>query len=98
MMFLYHIAFALGLIAISTGALLFAYGSSKDVGLAKLLGLIVIILSILSTLCTGYYGMKSWQGGYFQGPPAAMSKMNNGKNMNTMEQTNKKQVKEKTKP
>ncbi|HHY0177173.1 MULTISPECIES: hypothetical protein [Legionella] len=68
-MFQFHTAFSLGLIALSAGTALWVWAKQqKGVGLATILGLLVILFSMTSTLCTVYYGIKYWQQGYFQSP------------------------------
>lgn len=70
-MFLFHAAYSLGMIALTTGTALYiwsARNSGAGVGLAKLIGILVIIFSIGSTLCTVYYGIKYWSQGYFENP------------------------------
>ncbi|EKD72593.1 MAG: hypothetical protein ACD_45C00631G0002 [uncultured bacterium] len=48
------------------------------VSFAKLIGILVIIFSITSTLCTSYYGVIYWWQGYFKSP-MAMHEMDNAK-------------------
>ncbi|CAM3017721.1 MULTISPECIES: hypothetical protein [Legionella] len=68
-MFQFHIAFSLGLIALSAGTVLFSWSKQQDSsGFAKTIGVLIIIFSITSTLCTVYYGIKYWQQGSFQSP------------------------------
>ncbi|EKD71717.1 MAG: hypothetical protein ACD_46C00113G0002 [uncultured bacterium] len=72
MMFLFHIAFTLGLIALAIGTLLYMWSlpseSRAGVILAKWVGLIVTIFAILALLCIGYYGIKYGLEGYLQSP------------------------------
>lgn len=67
-MFMFHIAFSLGLIALSAGIALYVVCKKiPGSGLAKLVAFLIIIFSLLSTLCTSYYGFKYWQaGGHMQ--------------------------------
>lgn len=77
-MFLFHAAFSLGLISLTAGTALYAWASCTEgagTGLAKLIGIFVIIFSITSTLCTAYYGVIYWQKGYFQNPMNMMHDM-----------------------
>lgn len=71
-MFPFHAAFSLGMIALTGGTALYAWSSSRTgnegMGFAKLIGILVIIFSITSTLCTVYYGVKYWWEGDFQTP------------------------------
>lgn len=91
-MFLFHAAYSLGMIALTAGTALYVWSarnSGAGVGLAKLIGILVIIFSIGSTLCTSYYGIKYWSQGYFQSPMEMHGMMNN-KN-NTQQDTAKQQ-------
>lgn len=91
-MFLFHVAYSLGMIAVSAGTALYVWSARNNgagVGLAKLIGILVVIFSIVSTLCTSYYGVKYWQAGYFQSPMEVHGMMNN-KN-NTQQDISKKQ-------
>ncbi|OGT58229.1 MAG: hypothetical protein A3F43_00590 [Gammaproteobacteria bacterium RIFCSPHIGHO2_12_FULL_42_10] len=68
-MFMFHAAFALGLIALtaSTALLMWSkhlYGAGA--GFAKVIAMLVIIFSIASVICTLACGFKYWQQGYFQ--------------------------------
>lgn len=68
-MFMYHSALALGLIALAAGCALFVLGHRTETcgkRLAKFFGVIIIILSVLSTACTLYYGLMFWKSGMFQ--------------------------------
>jgi hypothetical protein len=72
-MFAFHAAFALGMISLTMGTALYAWASSRHEpgrGFARLIGVLVILFSLTSTLCTVYYGIKYWKEGYFQGPMA----------------------------
>jgi hypothetical protein len=75
-MFTFHAAFSLGMIALTSGTALCAWSSSRPegagMGFAKLIGILVIIFSITSTVCTVYYGVRYWWEGYFQSPMAMM--------------------------
>ena len=74
-MFLFHAAYSLGLIALTAGTALYiwsARNSGAGVGLAKLIGVIVIIFAIGSTLCAAYFGIQYWTQGYFQSPMGMM--------------------------
>jgi hypothetical protein len=76
-MFLFHVAFSLGMIALTCGTALYVW-SARDRGtgtdFAKLIGILVIIFSITSILCTSYYGVMYWQDGYFKSPMAMHKK------------------------
>lgn len=74
-MFLFHIAFALGLIALALGVyfLVWACSEKDGAGVAKTFGYIIVILAIISLLCTFYYNMKLWKAGYYQVFPRVMT-------------------------
>lgn len=77
MMFLFHTAMALGLIAFSLGLSLIVWGLRNEgagVQLAKVLGSLVAIIAMISMLCSSYYVIKYWHEGYFESP-AAMEKV-----------------------
>ena len=65
-MFLFHIAFALGLMAIASGFFLFGYAHKMESGLGKLFGVLIVIFALLSTICTAYYQVMLWTGGVYQ--------------------------------
>ncbi len=66
MMFQFHIALALGLIALSSGVALFVWSDKHSgSGLAKILGFLIVIMSIFSTACTVYCGVTYWKQGDF---------------------------------
>jgi hypothetical protein len=77
MMFLFHIAIAMGFMVFLFGISLFIWGLRHEgagVPLAKVLGSLVAILAVIGILCSGYYGIKYWHEGYFE-TPAAMGKV-----------------------
>lgn len=83
-MFMFHVAFSLGLIALTAGTALFIWSKHVDAagsGLAKVIGTLVIIFAIGSTLCTIYYGVKYWQQGDFQSPVGMMHGIMDGNGM-----------------
>ncbi len=61
-MLLLHIGFSLGLIALVAGASLYLWSVRAEAGagiaFAKVIGIIVIILSIIDLLCTIYGGIR----------------------------------------
>lgn len=64
MMFQFHIAVALGLIALASGVALCVWPDRQSCsGLAKFLGFIIVVMSILSTACTVYCGITYWKQG-----------------------------------
>ena len=65
-MFQFHIALALGLIALSSGIAIFNCSDKHSCsGLAKFLGFLIVITSIVSTVCTVYCGVTGWKQGTF---------------------------------
>lgn len=67
-MFLFHIAYALGLIALAVGIIMIAWSlrnEGKGVGLVKIFGYIISIIAIIAMLCTTYYGILYWSKGNF---------------------------------
>lgn len=75
MMFLLDAAFAIELIALTVGAGLLIWslrnqGSGRTLG--KVIGFLVLVLSIFVLLCTSYYGLKYWAEGYLE-PSANIS-------------------------
>ena len=68
-MFLFHVALSLGLIGLVAATFLYTWAScSKGCGhcFAKIIGIIVIILSIAGIACTYYSGMQYWKSGAFE--------------------------------
>lgn len=68
---MYHVALALSLIALTGGSALYLYAKScegKGTCFAALIAIIVIILSLVSTVCTIYFGVQMWK----MGPPPMM--------------------------
>ncbi|AWN72383.1 hypothetical protein LEAN103870_12780 [Legionella anisa] len=77
MMFLFHIAITMGFIAFILSISLLIWGlrhQGAGVSLAKVLGSLIAVLSVIGVLCSGYYGIKYWHEGYFE-TPAAMEKV-----------------------
>ena len=70
-MFQADLAFTAELIAIGVGAafIIWAYRSEgAGLVLAKIVGYVILILAILTLLCTTYYATNYWAGGYFKTP------------------------------
>ena len=86
-MFLFHLAFAVSLLALTAGLFLFAWAIRlKDgvgVGLTKLLGAIVVILAVGNLICVSYTGAKLKKEGFFLSP-MTMSAMTSMKMQNQM--------------
>ncbi len=62
-MFVSHITFVLSLMALVAGTFLYVWalrngGAGKT--LAAVVGFIVVVLSVISILCNGYYSYKFW--------------------------------------
>lgn len=71
LMFNFHIAFSLALIALALSvAVLILSKAHENAGtaLVKSILYIVIVAAILNALCTSYYAVKYWAGGYFDKP------------------------------
>ncbi|EKE01954.1 MAG: hypothetical protein ACD_21C00015G0001 [uncultured bacterium] len=71
LMFNFHTAFSLGLIALSLGAAILIWSKSyenMDMRLPKIIGYLVIIISVPNLLCTGYYAAHYKLGGHFDKP------------------------------
>jgi hypothetical protein len=71
MIFSANLALALGLIALVCGTYLLARAGGEEMcckGFAKVVGTVVVILSILSILCTGFYSFRYLEEGYFLTP------------------------------
>jgi len=78
MMFMFHTAYALYLLSLAAGLGLFIWSSrnvGKGVGIAKFFSVIIMLLSILGIACTGYFGTKYWQEGYFSVPTDMMHRV-----------------------
>lgn len=60
MMFNAHIAFAVQLIALGVGALVYTKGVDKKIGFVRGVGMIIMILALISILCTVYYSYLYW--------------------------------------
>jgi hypothetical protein len=66
MMFQFHIALALGLIALASGVALFGCSEKHSCsGFAKILGFFIVIMALFSTACTVYCGVTYWNKGAF---------------------------------
>ncbi|MDX1901306.1 MAG: hypothetical protein SFW66_04760 [Gammaproteobacteria bacterium] len=69
-MFVFHIAFSLTLIALLGGCFLYmkaaAHHKEAGAGFAKLIAVLVILVSLVSSVCISYCGIKLWQSGVFQ--------------------------------
>jgi hypothetical protein len=64
MMMIFHLALSLELIALVLGVGLYVWShqvQGNGTGLARVIGLIVVVISILGVLCTSYSGYKAWQ-------------------------------------
>lgn len=71
MMFMFHSAEMLGLIAIALGIMLVVWAlrnEGNSTGLSKVFGWLIVIIGILGELCSSYYAIKYWYAGYFQMP------------------------------
>src|SRR4030067_3039709 len=76
LMFCFHIAFSVGLIALASSAAILIWAKVHEnvgTGLAKSIGYLVVLFSVLNIACTGYCAFKYWQQGYFDKPCPMMS-------------------------
>lgn len=74
-MFLFHIGFSLELIALTVGTALYVWGKRNNgagTGLAKLIGFLVLLLSLIAVICTIYFNFKIWQEVRAGGPMGMM--------------------------
>lgn len=95
LMFNFHIVFSLGLIALASGAAILIWSEVHDsvgTSLTKVIGYIIIIVSVLNILCVGYWAIKYEYAGYFDKPypmmmqsPMMRGRMMGGKNMSMMQ-------------
>ena len=79
-MFMFHIAVALGLMALAAGIFLYSWSSCQtgsNTCFAKLIGFIIILIASLSTICTLYCGFMLYQSGHLL--HAGMKCMESGK-------------------
>ncbi|MHB1222403.1 MAG: hypothetical protein ACYC0J_10445 [Gammaproteobacteria bacterium] len=70
-MFMFHVALSLCLIALTAGSALYVFSArceGRGTCFANLVAIVVIVLSIITSLCTMYYGVKAWQQGSEQCP------------------------------
>ena len=97
-MFMFHVALALSLIALTAGSALYVFSSrcdGKGTCFANVIAILVILLSIASSICTLYCGFKAWVGAE-QCPMCMMhgmqtqdkSMMGDQKSMNMMQNKN----------
>ncbi len=92
MMYEFHIALALGLIALSSGVALFVWHDRRHVGasFSKTLGVIVFVIALLSIACTIYCGVMDWLEGDFKSHSSMRQSMPTGttNSTDTTNQTN----------
>lgn len=86
MMFEFHTAFSAALISLLAGTVFLIWLKKQDAGnvLAKLVGYVVVILSISSLLCASYYGIRYWEDGYFKAPMIIEMRRGPGSGMGMM--------------
>lgn len=87
-MFQADTAFAAELIALVLGTGLLIWVKDKklsNTGFANIVAYFVIVASIVSMLCTGYYSFRYWEDGYFHSKPMPMNMMNQPNDKNSME-------------
>lgn len=77
-MFIMHISalFAYSILLASTALIIWSLRHKGDgSALGKFVGSFVFILTLLSMLCIGYYGLKYWTQGNFETPTSAPMEM-----------------------
>ena len=88
LMFCFHIAFSVGLIALASSAAILIWAKVHEnvgTGLAKSIGYLVVLFSVLNIACTSYCAFKYWQQGYFdKSYPMMSGQMMDAKNMPMM--------------
>lgn len=70
-MFLFHIGFSLELIALIAGSALYIWGirnKGEGTSFARIIGFLVVILAIISIVCSSYFNMKFWREFNANGP------------------------------
>jgi hypothetical protein len=67
-MFQLHTAYSLELLVLATGFALIYFGSKQASALLKMGGYVLTVLTTLNMLCTLYYAVRYWEGGYFKTP------------------------------
>jgi hypothetical protein len=63
-MFLFHVAFPLGLMALVAGTWLYVWATNiegEGTGFAKLIGVLVILFAITNTVCVSYFSYRMFQ-------------------------------------
>lgn len=76
-MFLFHVAFSLNMLALCAGTAVYIWSDRNNgagSSLAKIIGTLVILFSVISIFCTVYFGMRYWAEGYYDNP-MMMSRM-----------------------
>jgi hypothetical protein len=67
-MFQMHTAYSLELLVFGGGLVLIYFGVKQASQILKVGGYILTVLTALNMLCTLYYGVRYWQGGYYKTP------------------------------
>lgn len=71
LVFMFHIAFGILLIALVAGVALIFKAKKYDSKLGKVLGVLIVLFALGHLACTSYFGMSYWKKGYFEMPMAA---------------------------
>lgn len=82
MMFIMHLSFSIGLIALMGALSMFIWGLRTEgpgKELAKFFGILITVFIIIDFICIGYYALNYWREGYFENPTTMMS---HGNSMN----------------
>lgn len=68
-MFVFHVAFSLALLTLIGGCFLYmkasSYKKEAGAGFSKLIGLLIIIVSLFNVFCISYNSYKLWQLGFY---------------------------------
>ncbi len=84
MIFEYHIAFALQLLALASGIVILSFARRPNQAKDSLLtigGIVIIIATLLAMACNIYYATRYWEDGYFKNPQVHQCKMMHPKGM-----------------
>lgn len=66
-MFMFHMIFAFSLLTLTSGTYLYVWSVKNFSTLGKVIGALVMLVSLLNIACESYYGFKHWKAGYFEG-------------------------------
>lgn len=72
MIFSFHMAFGILLIALAAGLALFFKAQKHESGFGKVLAILIVLFAIVHLGCTSYYGYSFWKKGYYDMPMMSM--------------------------